>query len=59
MKQMELTIRDKAVIRCKLDNNFNYNCKDCEIENECNSGSCYMNLAKELLSKLDIKWIDK
>jgi hypothetical protein len=56
---MELTIRDKAVIRCKLDNNFNYNCKDCEIENECNSGSNYMDFAKELLARLDIKWIDK
>ena len=56
---MELTIKDKALIRCRLDNNFDYDCTYCEIEKECDLGSNYTKLVKELLIKLDIKWSDK
>jgi hypothetical protein len=57
-KQPKLTIKDKALIRCKLDRNYDYSCKDCEINKECNLGNNFINLAKELLIKLDIKWSD-
>ena len=57
---MELTIKDKALIRCQLDsNNDNHGCFDCEISKECDWGANYNSLAQDLLIKLDIKWSDK
>jgi len=53
---MELTVKDKALIRCRLDNNLECDCSKCEINEECDWGSKFDNLAKELLLKLDIKW---
>jgi hypothetical protein len=56
---MELTIIDKALIRCRLDINNEYECSDCEIKKDCDYGSNYNELAKELLTELDIKWNEK
>ena len=56
---MELSIKDKTLIRCRLDRNIDYSCENCEIKEECNWGSNYILLAEELLDKLDIKWSDE
>jgi hypothetical protein len=55
---MELTIKEKALIRCRLDDNNEYECSDCEIKEKyvCDYGANYEELAKELLIKFDIKW---
>lgn len=56
---MKLTIKDKALIRCRLDSNIDYACENCEIKEECDWGNHYNDLARELLDKLDIEWSDE
>jgi len=56
---MELTTKDKALIRCRLDSNIKYACHNCEIHKECEWGANYNFLAEELLIKLNIKWEER
>jgi len=53
---MKLTIKDKALIRCRVDNNIEKDCSDCEIYKECDWGGNYNDLSNELLNKLGINW---